>query len=75
MYFYMKMEELKVFYDFDIGMWRKMGFKVPITTKVVCFSHLLKCSLAYRQKRQVVDPGQTCNCIYCIHPLSFSPQF
>ena len=21
MYFYMKMEELKVFYDFDIGMW------------------------------------------------------
>ena len=38
MYFYMKMEELKVFYDLNIGIWRNMNYKYSTTDNKFCLN-------------------------------------
>ena len=36
MYFYMKKGGLKVFYDFDIGIWRNMNYKYSSMDNKFC---------------------------------------
>ena len=43
MYFYMKMEELKVFYDFDIGMWRNMDYKYSTMDNLILSKLIYAC--------------------------------
>ena len=42
MYFYMKMEELKVFYDFNIGMWRNMDYKYSTMDNKFCLNWFMR---------------------------------
>ena len=38
MYFYIKMEQLKFFYDFDIGMWRNKDYKYSTMDNKFCLN-------------------------------------